>query len=64
MKNKNIILISIGAGLAVAAAALFFWKRDFSGKQEKPSKKAPQLNIENPGDQSEFTTSASETEVG
>jgi hypothetical protein len=64
MKNKNSILIGIGAALTVAAAALYFWKKNSPAKSEKPPKKAPQLDIENPGDQSEFTTSASETELG
>ena len=62
MKKKDMLLVGIGLGAAVAAAAIFFfWKRE---KDEKPPKNAPQVPIENPGEQSEFTTSASESEVG
>ena len=62
MKKKDMLLVGIGLGAAVAAAAIFFfWKRE---KDEKSPKNAPQVPIENPGEQSEFTTSASESEVG
>lgn len=55
------LLIGIGIGAAVTAAAaiFFFWKKE---NDEKPPKKAPQVPIDNPGEQSEFTTSASESE--
>ena len=56
------LLIGIGIGAALAGAAIFFlWKRD---SDAKPPKKAPQVPIKNPGEQSEFTTSASESEIG
>jgi LPXTG-motif cell wall-anchored protein len=61
MKKKNMLLIGIGA--VMAAAAFFFFKKR-NGKEQKPSKKAPQLDIQNPGEQSEFTTAASESEIG
>jgi hypothetical protein len=63
MRKKNVLFVGIAAGLAAAAAIFFFWKKD-QNTEEKPPKKAPQLVIDNPGEQSEFTTSASESEVG
>lgn len=63
MKKKNIVMIGIGAALATAAA-IFFFRRKKQDAGEQPPKKAPQIPIENPGEQSEFTTSASESEVG
>jgi len=55
----------MGIGLALAAAAtVFFINKKKNGQSEKPPKKAPQLDIENPGDQSEFATSPSDSEIG
>ena len=57
------LLLGIGIGALATAAAVFFFlnkKED----DEKPPKNAPQVSVKNPGDQSEFTTSASESEVG
>ena len=56
------LLIGIGIG-ALAAAAVFFFL-DKKEDDEKPPKNAPQVSVNNPGEQSEFTTSASESEVG
>ncbi|MGN6400528.1 MAG: LPXTG cell wall anchor domain-containing protein [Flavisolibacter sp.] len=61
MKKKNMLLIGIGT---VMAAAAFFFLKKRNDKEEKPSKKAPQLDVQNPGEQSEFTTAASESEIG
>ena len=61
MKKKNIILVGIGA--ALVGAAYFFLKKR-KQNEEKPSKNAPQVPVENPGDQSEFPKSASESELG
>jgi hypothetical protein len=63
MKKKNILLIGIGAAVATAASLFFFrnWKKKAN---DRPPRKAPQLSIENPGEQSEFTTTASESEIG
>lgn len=66
MTSKNKWLLGIGGALAAAAAATsiyFFNKKRKEGK-ETPPKKAPQLHLENPGEQSEFTSAASESEVG
>jgi hypothetical protein len=62
MKKKDMLLIGIGIG-ALAAAAVFFFL-DKKEDDEKPPKNAPQVTVKNPGDQSEFTTSPSESEVG
>ncbi|MGZ8536981.1 MAG: LPXTG cell wall anchor domain-containing protein [Flavisolibacter sp.] len=63
MKKKNMLILGIGAALATAAA-VFFIRKNKSSQGEKPPKKAPQLPIHNPGDQSEFTTTATESEIG
>ena len=63
MKKKNIILAGIGAIIATAAT-VFFLKKRKDQPDEQPPKNAPQLDIENPGDQSEFPKSASESELG
>jgi LPXTG-motif cell wall-anchored protein len=63
MKKKNIILIGIGAALATAAT-VFFIRKKKPNAGEKPPANAPQLSIGNPGEQSEFTTQASESEIG
>jgi len=65
MKKKDILLIGIGVGVALATAAAIFilWKGD-NNSEEKPPRNAPQVPVDNPGEQSEFTTSASESEVG
>lgn len=55
--------MAIGA-IAATAAALFFIKKRSEEATEKPPKKAPQLDIENPGDQSEFISSPSDSELG
>ena len=63
MKKKNMLILGIGAALATAAA-VFFVRKKKSTQDEKPPKKAPQVPIDNPGDQSEFTTTATESEIG
>ena len=55
------------AGMLSAWAAgliLLFVMKKKAAKEEKPPKNAPQLDIENPGNQSEFLTTATESEVG
>jgi gas vesicle protein len=65
MKKKEMLLLGVGIGAAItAAAAIFLWWKKDNGNEEKPPKNAPQVPIDNPGDQSEFTTSASESEIG
>jgi hypothetical protein len=62
MKKKNLLWIGIGVALAAAATIFFINKKN--GQSGKPPKKAPQLDIENPGEQSEFATSPSDSEIG
>ncbi len=65
MKQK--LPIPIIAGMLSAWAAgliLLFVMKKRAAKEEKPPKKAPQLDLENPGNQSEFITTATESEVG
>jgi hypothetical protein len=46
------------------AAFFNYNKRKSLALHEVPPKKAPQLPLENPGDQSDFPKSASESEIG
>ena len=62
MKKNNKILIGIGA--ALATVAIIFFQKKKKELDNLPPKKVPQLPIDNPGEQSEFTTSASESEIG
>jgi hypothetical protein len=65
MKKKEMLLLGVGIGASITAtAAIFLWWKKDNGNEEKPPKNAPQVPIDNPGDQSEFTTSASESEIG
>ena len=63
MKQKNIILLGLGAAFATAAT-IFFLKRNKNNQSGKPPKNAPQVKVENPGDQSEFASSPSASELG
>jgi hypothetical protein len=63
MNKKNWIIAGIGAVVAVAAGILLV-RKNKGNATPKPPKKAPQLPLENPGDQSEFTTAASESDLG
>ncbi|OLY94072.1 hypothetical protein SAMN05444008_110117 [Cnuella takakiae] len=60
-KQNLAIGITIGAIATGLTAYLLFRKK---AKQDKPSKRAPQLDIDNPGSQAEFPTTATESEVG
>jgi LPXTG-motif cell wall-anchored protein len=63
MTNKNKWLIGIG-GLIAAATAIFLVKKNKSNNTNKPPKKAPQLDIENPGSQDDFPNPPMESEIG
>jgi hypothetical protein len=63
MKKKNLIWLGIGiSAIAAAVAAVLLIKR--KDEEEKPPKNAPQVPVTNPGDQSEFTTAASASDLG
>ena len=63
MKKKNVLIGALATALATMAA-IFLVRKNKKGQEGKPPKKAPQLPIKNPGEQSEFTTTASESELG
>ncbi len=53
------ILAALGAGLIT-----IFLLRKKAEEKEKPSKKAPQLDLDNPGSQDEFPKAPIESEIG
>ncbi len=63
MTNKNKWLVALGGALAVAAT-IFFVRKKQTNEGEKPPRKAPQLDIENPGSQDEFPRPPMESEIG
>lgn len=63
--NKNtqwMLGIAVMMGIAAGTALYLFWEKQ--NKKELPPKNAPQLELENPGTQSDFPVSASESELG
>ena len=65
MKKKNIIVAGIASLVVVATTALLVVRRRAKQKGANPAKKAPQLPINNPGDQSDFPAGPTgETELG
>lgn len=63
LKKYAPFLIGFGS-VAVIATAWWLISRNRKAAQEKPPKRAPQLNIENPGSQDEFVAAASESGLG
>lgn len=63
MTNKNKWLAGIASLFAIGATIFFIRKSKNSG-YEKPSKRAPQLNIENPGSQDDFPKPPIESHLG
>ena len=64
MNSKNRQLLVISSFIAATAATILFINRKKPFKNEKPPRKAPQLNIENPGSQDEFPRPPMESELG
>lgn len=64
MKKQNIWLAGAGAVLATAAGLFLINRRRRQAGSEKPPRNAPQLRIQNPGDQSDFRTAPSESGLG
>jgi hypothetical protein len=62
MKKKNILLLSI-AGIAAVGVAIFGLRKYKFSQEGKPPRKAPQLDIDNPGSQSEFPKQPDETNM-
>jgi nitrogen fixation-related uncharacterized protein len=63
MKKRDSIILSTAILIATAASFYMIWKKKKEQYEDTPPKDAPQLNIGNPGDQSEFP-SAPEEERG
>ncbi|HEU4471664.1 MAG TPA: hypothetical protein VFR58_11305 [Flavisolibacter sp.] len=63
MKKKHIFWIGVGAALAAVAAILLINKSK-EETSDKPPKKAPQVPVDNPGDQSDFPKAARESDLG
>jgi hypothetical protein len=64
MKKYTPFLIGFGSAAVILTAWSLLKKKNEQKDEEKPPKKAPQLDIENPGNQDEFTPSASESGLG
>ena len=65
MKKKNVLIAGIASLVVVATTALLIVRRRTNEKGANPTKKAPQLPINNPGDQSDFPAGPTgETDLG
>lgn len=56
MKNRELFVVSTAA-LIATTVCIYIMKRRKVQSAGKPPKTAPQLKVDNPGDQSEFPTS-------
>lgn len=63
LKKYAPFLIGFGS-VAIVATAWWLIKKSRKSAEEKPPKRAPQLDIENPGTQTEFIPAASESGLG
>jgi hypothetical protein len=54
MDKSKLLVVAIAGLLGAAAGLAIAFKTAKSHQQQKPPKAAPQLNINNPGDQSGF----------
>lgn len=65
MKKKNIAVLTVVALMAATASLYMVWRKKQIRQNDTPPKGAPQLHIDNPGDQSEFPIApTSEIELG
>jgi LPS O-antigen subunit length determinant protein (WzzB/FepE family) len=65
MKKKNIAALTALALVAATASLYLVWKKKQQRHHNTPPEGAPQLHIENPGDQSEFPAAPTgEMELG
>jgi hypothetical protein len=62
MKQKNMLRAGTAAAIVALVGVIGYFLQRNSGK--KPARKAPQTPLNNPGDQSEFTTAPSVSELG
>lgn len=63
LKKYAPFLIGFGS-VAIVAVAWWLISKSRKASEEKPPKRAPQLNIENPGSQDEFIAASSESGLG
>lgn len=65
MKKKNILIAGIASLVVIAATTYLVIKRKTERHSDIPPAGAPQLDIDNPGDQSDFPAGPSaEPELG
>lgn len=65
MKKKNILIASVASLVVIATTAYLVIRRRQEKKGDIPPRNAPQLNIDNPGEQSDFPAGPSvEEELG
>ncbi len=62
-KPPKPLIIGILAALGAGLMTIFFLRNRFD-QRDKPSKKAPQLNLDNPGSQDDFLKAPMESEIG
>ena len=58
MQKKNIIIVGVASLIAIATTAYLVIKRRNSNSGDEPPADALQLDIQNPGDQSDFPAAA------
>jgi hypothetical protein len=65
MKKKNVVIAGIASLVLIAATAYLIVRRRAGQKEDQPPKNAPQVPINNPGDQSNFPAApSSDAELG
>ena len=65
MKKKNVVIAGIASLVVVATTAYLLVRRRAKQGEAQPPKNAPQVPINNPGDQSNFPAGPTgETELG
>jgi|GEM_PF-1141609 len=65
MKKKNVVIAGIASLALMATTAYLIVRRRNRQKEDQPPKNAPQVPINNPGDQSNFPAAPSgDTELG
>lgn len=63
MKNEKILLVG-AATVAIAVAAILYMRKKEEFDTEDPPKRAPQLDIANPGSQDDFPKPPMESDMG
>ena len=65
MKKKNVLIAGIASLVLLATTAYLIVRRRAGQQDAKPPKNAPQVPINNPGDQSDFPAGPTgESELG